>query len=270
MFAPPLAQGYTCPEVRIAMKLLTTSLIALFGLFAAVSCSHLMTNDRDVEKSRLHLQLAADRLNERDYNKALEATQEAIRLDPSSAAAYNHLALIYMETKRFPKSEEAFQGALKIQPEFPEVWNNLGVLYNRQDRYKDAIPFFEKAAASDKYLTPENAYTNLGFAHYKLGDMSRAKAYHQKALDISPQFCLASKNLGDVYAKEKKYPKAAEYFQKAATHCPLFQESQYKLGLVLMKMGQKSVAKNQFEKLIERHKNGPFVDRSNEVLKYLQ
>ena len=235
-----------------------------------VSCASLMTNDRELEKSRLHLQLAADRLNERDYNKALEATQEALRLDPSSAAAYNHLALIYMETKRFPKSEEAFLNALKLQAEYPEVWNNLGVLYNRQEKYKQAIGYFEKAVASEKYLTPENAYTNLGYAYYKLNDLSRAKLYHTKALDIAPQFCLASKNLGDVYAKEKKYPKAAENFQKAATHCPLFQESHYKLGLVMMKMGQKKTAKAHFEKLIERHKNGTFVDRSQDVLKYLQ
>ncbi len=240
------------------------------ALLLLSSCAHLMTDDREVEKSRLHLQLAADRLNERDYNKALEATQEAIRLDPKSALAYNHLALIYMETKRYSRSEEAFKTALKLQAEYPEVWNNLGVLYNRQDRFREAIPFFEKAVASEKYLTPENAYTNMGYAQYKLGDLTRAKAYHQRALDISPQFCLAAKNLGDVYAKEKKYPQAAEYFQKAATHCPLFQESQYKLGLVMMKMGQKKVAKGQFEKIIERHKNGTFVERSHEVLKYLQ
>ncbi|MBI4405444.1 MAG: tetratricopeptide repeat protein, partial [Deltaproteobacteria bacterium] len=95
------------------------------------------------------------------------------------------------------------------------------------------------------------------------------RLYHQKALDLMPQFCLAAKNLGDAYAKEKNYTQAVEYFQKAITNCPLYQESQYKLGMAYMKMGQKNVARGYLEKLIEKHKDGPYVERSQEVLKYL-
>ena len=229
-----------------------------------------MTSDQDIEKAKLHLQIAADRFNAREYNKAIEETQEALKCDPYLAAAYNHLALIYMETKRYQKSEESFQKAFELQAEYPEAFNNIGVLYNRQEKYRQAIPFFEKAVASERYQTPENAYTNLGYAYYKMGNLAKAKAYHEKALDISPQFCLASKNMGDVYAKEKSYHKASDYFQKAVTNCPLYQESQYKLGLVMMKMGQRSVARAQLEKLIEKHKSGPYVERSNDVLKYLK
>jgi type IV pilus assembly protein PilF len=233
------------------------------------SCAHFMTSDQDREKAKLHLQIAADQYNNKEYAKSIESVQEALKLDPQLAAAHNHLALIYMEMKRYPKSEDAFRVALKLQPEYPEVFNNFGVLMNRQDHYKEAIPWFEKAIASEKYSTPENAYTNLGYTYYKLGDSTKAKAYHAKALDVAPQFCLASKNMGDVYAKEKNYSKAADYFQRAVTNCPLYEESQYKLALVLMKMGQRKTARTQLEKLVERHKNGPYVDRSNEVLKYL-
>ena len=76
--------------------------------------------------------------------------------------------------------------------------------------------------------------------------------------------------MGDVYAREKNFAKAAEYFEKAVTHCPLYQESEYKLGLVLMKLGQRDTAKTRLEKLVKRHRTGPYVDRSNEVLKYLR
>ncbi len=225
---------------------------------------------KDQERARLYIQSAADQFNEREYSKAMDSAMESLKYDPGLAPAYNHLALIYMETKRHQKSEESFKKALELQPDYPEVFNNLGVLYNRMDRFEEAIQHFHKALSNDKYLTPENAYTNLGYSYFKLGNLARAKAYHQKAMDISPQFCLASKNMADVYAKEKNLAKASEYYQKAATHCPLYQESQYKLGLVLMKMGQRNVAKAEFERLIERHKSGPYVERSNEVLKYLK
>jgi type IV pilus assembly protein PilF len=225
---------------------------------------------KNQEKARIHLQLAASQYAQKDFGKAIDSAHEALKYDSEYPAAFNHLGIVYMETKRYNKSEEAFRKALELQSDYPEVYNNLGVLYNRQDKFAEAVPHFEKALSYDKYLTPENAFTNLGFSHYKLGNNVRAKAFHQKALDSSPEFCLANKNMGDVYAKEKNFKKAADFFQKAVTTCPLYEESHYKLGLALMKLGNKSVAKNQFEQLIERHKTGPYVERSQEVLKYLQ
>lgn len=241
------------------------------GLLAMVlgGCASITTL-REKEVARIQLQRAADMLNQREYGPAAEAANEAIKADPSQAAAYNLLALIYLETKRYEKSEEAFQKALAQQSQYPEVFNNLGVLYNRQERFKDAIPYFQKALADENYLTPENAYTNMGYAYYRMGDYREALNQHQKALDVAPLFCLASKNMADVYAKQKAYPKASRYYDKAVTNCPLYQESHYKLGLVLMKMGQRKVAKAELEKLVRRHKSGPYVERSAEVLKWLK
>jgi type IV pilus assembly protein PilF len=253
-----------------AMLKIRLCVFAVFSLFATFGCSHLGTPTRDAEKANIYLQMATDQFAVRDFNKSIESTLEALKVDPDLAPAYNHLALVYMETKRYPKSEEAFAKALQLQPAYPEVYNNMGVMYNRQERYMEAVTSFEKALAYDNYKTPENAYTNLGFAYFKLGDLARAKIFHQKALDVVPQFCLAEKNLGDVYTKEKNFQKASDYYEQAVTNCPLYQESQYKLGLVLMKMGQRRVAKNHFEKLIQKHKKGPYVDRSSEVLKYLR
>lgn len=242
----------------------------LFAVCLLSSCAHLINHSQDEEKAKLLLQRATDEFTSAEYPKAIESTKEAIKLNPDLAPAYNHLALIYMATNRFEKSQEAFEQALHLQPDYPEVQNNLGVLMNREAKYSQAIPYFEKALAAEQYQTPENAYTNLGYSYFKLGNMVKAKLYHQKALEAAPLFCLASKNMGDVYAKEKNYSRAADYFQKAATNCPLYQESQYKFGLALMLLGDRGTARAQLEKLVERHKTGPYVDRSSEVLKYLR
>ncbi len=242
----------------------------LLPLLNLTGCAHLLLDqNQDQEKAKIYMQLAADQFTQKEYSKATDAIHQALKFQPEFPAAYNHLGIIYMETKRYSKSEEAFKKALQLQPHFPEVQNNMGVLMNKQEKHKEAIPYFEKALTSDTYSTPENALTNMGYAHFKLGNNSKAKIYHQKALDITPQFCLANKNMGDVYAREKSFDKATDFFKKAAITCPLYQESQYKLGLALMKSGQKGLAKNQLEKLIERYKDGPYVERSQEVLKYL-
>lgn len=245
----------------------SASLLLLLGLGA---CAHFGASHSDQERSKVYLQLAADQLMSHEYNKAIDSCFEAIKYDPSSAPAYNHLALVYMETKRYQKSEEAFKKALSFKADYPEVLNNYGVLLNREERFGEAIPQFQKALTFERYTTPENALTNMGFSYFKMGDYAHARYFHQKALDVMPQFCLASKNMGDVYAKEKNFHKAADYFERAVTNCPLYEESEYKLGLALMRLGQKTGARAQLEKLIKKHRSGPYVDRSTEVLKYLQ
>lgn len=263
---------FSSQETKTIMHRIIIHFSLLMGVLALLplgGCAHLLDQGRDQEKARIYMQLAADQFAQKEYGKATEAIQQALRFQPELPAAYNHLGIIFMETKRYTKSEEAFKKALQLQASFPEVQNNMGVLLNRQEKYSEAIPYFEKALQAENYSTPENALTNLGYAHFKLGNNNKAKIYHQKALDITPQFCLANKNMGDVYAREKSFDKAADFFKKAATTCPLYQESQYKLGLALMKAGQRGLAKNQLEKVIERYKDGPYVERSQEVLKYL-
>lgn len=243
-------------------------LISSLGLLA--SCAHFLETEKTEDASRIHLQVAIDRFNAREYNLAVEACQKAIAADPKFPDAFNHLALIYMETKRYQKSYEAFQKALELKPQYPEVFNNIGVLFNRQEKYAQAIPWFQKALADATYVTPENPLTNMGYGYFKMGQLTTAKTYHQKALDVVPNFCLASKNLGDVYSKEKRFTQAEKHFRKAVRNCPLYQEARYKLGLVLVKMGDRKLAKLELNKLLKQHKDGPYVDRSHEVLKFLQ
>lgn len=249
------------------MNFILTLLSAVLLFLSA--CTHLIKGNQD-EKAAIYLQMSVDHMQEKEYNKALDACREALKISPEMPAAFNQFAIIYMETKRYEKAEEMFRKAIELRPEYPEALNNFGVLKNREEHFKEAIPLFEKALQIDSYSTPENAYTNLGFSYYRLGKMREAKHFHQKALDIMPQFCLGAKNMGDVYAKEKNYRRAHEFFEKAVLNCPLYQEAHYRLGLVLMKLGNRESAKNQLEKLVAKHKSGPFVDRSQEVLKLLQ
>lgn len=249
-------------------KVVVSALGLIVGLLVS-SCSSAPALS-NATKAQIRLQMASNYFNQRNYGRAIDEIREAIKEDPGMAAAYNHLALVYLETKRYPKSMEAFEKALQLQPNYPEAFNNIGVLLNRQERYKEAIPWLKKAADAEGYLTPENALTNLGYAYYKLGNLDLAIKFHRKAIDVAPMFCLANKNLGDVYAKKHDYKRAAQYFGSAVTHCPLYQEGRYKLALVNMKLGNKKMARSHFQQLIDHHKDGPYVDRSQEVLKLLR
>ncbi len=239
-------------------------------LFILLSCSHLIDSQYNDEKAKTFLQAAVDQFNSQKYSESIETTLKALSLNPNLAEAYNHLGIVYMETKRYKKSMEAFNTALKVRPIYPEIYNNIGVLLNKQRKYEEAITFFKKALSDQKYSTPENAYTNIGYSYYKLNKLTSAKAYHQRALDVLPTFCLASKNMADVYIKEKKYKEAVRYYKKAVRNCPLYHESRYKLGLALAKIGDIASAKHELKTLLIQQKEGPYSEKTQEVLKYLQ
>ena len=239
-------------------------------LIQLLGCTHMESTLSDRERAKLYLQMAADQFAARQFARSIETTEKALAVDPQFAPAYSHLGLIYMETKRYQKAEQAFAKAAELQPGYPDVQNNWGVLLNREERYDEAIAHFKAALRDDKYATPENALTNMGYAHYKLGQLAKAKLYHQKALEVMPQFCLANKNLGDVYAKERNFGRAEEYFRKALASCPLYPEAHYKLAVAIMQSGNRRMAKSELQGLIDRYRHGPYVERSQEILKYLR
>jgi tetratricopeptide (TPR) repeat protein len=61
----------------------------------------------------------------RQFEKSIEASQEALKLKPDFAAAYNNSCAAYNELKMWDKGIEACQQALKIDPGFQLAKNNL-------------------------------------------------------------------------------------------------------------------------------------------------
>jgi len=59
------------------------------------------------------------------YEKCIEAAQEALKLKSDFALAYNNICSAYNEMKMWDKGIEACQQALKIDPELQIARNNL-------------------------------------------------------------------------------------------------------------------------------------------------
>ena len=59
------------------------------------------------------------------YEKCIETSQEALKLKPDFALAYNNICSAYNEMKMWDKGIEACQQALKIDPELHIAKNNL-------------------------------------------------------------------------------------------------------------------------------------------------
>ena len=72
-----------------------------------------------------YLNLSLRYYEARQFEKSIEASQEALKLKSDFAPAYNNICAAYNEQKMWDKGIEACQQALKIDPGFQLAKNNL-------------------------------------------------------------------------------------------------------------------------------------------------
>jgi Flp pilus assembly protein TadD len=133
---------------------------------------------------------------------AVEAFQEAVKLDPDLAEAHFRLALGYEALDKreeaesqYKKAVEAYKKYLDANPEDGEAHYNLGQTYANLGNYSEAIRSYRQAT---KLKTDDpGIYYDLGVAHTKLAQYDVAAAAFSKALEIDPEYYRAQDALDE-------------------------------------------------------------------------
>jgi len=94
-----------------------------------------------VNKGAAHAQLE-------EYDAAIGAYQEALRIDDDSehaASAETNLAYALWEYGRTEEALEHAERAVEIDPRFPQAWYNRGFFLSERGLYEDAVDAFDNA-----------------------------------------------------------------------------------------------------------------------------
>ena len=94
-----------------------------------------------VNKGAAHAQLE-------EYDQAIGAYQEALRIDDDSehaASAETNLAYALWEYGRTEEALEHAERAVEIDPRFPQAWYNRGFFLSERGLYEDAVDAFDNA-----------------------------------------------------------------------------------------------------------------------------
>jgi tetratricopeptide (TPR) repeat protein len=105
-------------------------------------------------------------------------------------------ALIAERLDRVDQAERDFLKVLAIDPENTRALNALGyTLADRTDRYQEALVYVQQALAQ----TPDDpaVIDSMGWVMYRLGRLSEARDYLQKAYDMTKDSEIAA-HLGEV------------------------------------------------------------------------
>ena len=80
------------------------------------------------------------------YDEAVKAYDEAIRLDPNNAAmAWNNKGISLDDLGKYDEAIEAYDEAIKLDPNYATAWNNKGIALRKLDRTEEAEAAFAKA-----------------------------------------------------------------------------------------------------------------------------
>lgn len=86
------------------------------------------------------------------------------------------------------------------------------------EEYNDAIPLLEQSI-KDKGGEFADALNMLGYSYRKLGDMTKALDYYNRALALEPKHLGANEYMGELYLEMKDLPHAEERLAVLKTAC---------------------------------------------------
>jgi len=136
-----------------------------------------------------------------EYDKAVEAAKETLRLDPSFGVGYGYLAQAYVEKGQYTEAIEAARNFVSLEPGDASRHGELAAIYGRAGKKKEAeeiIASLTKQAAT-QYISAYDwamAYSGLGNKQQTLEWLK--KAYEEKNgrlanLGPHPQFAFLRK-----------------------------------------------------------------------------
>jgi serine/threonine protein kinase len=220
------------------------------------------------------------------YDEALTAYEQAIRLDPNNAAAYNYKGVALHNLKRYDEALVAYERAIRLNPNdgFAALaYNNKGVTLHNLKRYDEALVAYEQAirldpndafayhykgvaldelkryeealAALDQAirLDPNSAtaYENKGFALMNLKRYEEALVALDQAIRLDPNSAIAYDNKGWALSALKRYEEALATCEQAIRLDPNFAKAYDRKGWILSALKRNVEAKQAYEKALQ-------------------
>ncbi|GAB4482210.1 MAG: hypothetical protein Kow00124_30890 [Anaerolineae bacterium] len=120
--------------------------------------------------------------NQGRYGQAINAFDEAIRINPQNAAAYYNRGQAQYDLGNYEAALADFSAVIALHPDYPWVYEERGQTYLALERYEEALADFDHMIA----LKPQYAlaYFYRAQAHDTLGDVAQARADYARFLEL--------------------------------------------------------------------------------------
>lgn len=252
-------------------------LVALLAGLAGMACT--TATPKDVSRADSHRDLAGVKLAKGETERAIKEYQTAIRFNPDDAEAHFQIAAAYSRKGMLQDTERELREAIRLDPEHLEARLALGVAFLQMERWSDAAAEFERLAADPTFVRPTRALVNLGWAHYKSGDLERAKTDFERAIELDRSNYVAHLDLGIVHYDQGELVEAVQRFEECVrilaerpvkVFGPVEAEARYRMAQAYVRLGKRDRAVDSLRVAVDRGGESEWVRKSNDYLKVLQ
>ena len=149
----------------------------------------------------------------KEYRRAIELYDEAIRVNPKNAIAYGNRALAHHYLTEYNEAIEDNNIAVSLDPKYAGAFRNRGAAYAELGNHQQALKDYIKAIELDP--NDAIAYNNRGISYCNLKQYEQAIQDYNKAIELNSNYADPYNNRGNSYYDQKQYERAIEDYCKA-------------------------------------------------------
>jgi tetratricopeptide (TPR) repeat protein len=153
-----------------------------------------------------------------DYAAARESFQAALALRSEDAGLCFNIAQCYDHMGDTARAERFYEECLRRAPNHAEARHALVELLDRQKRRPEAVRLVQDWMNREPKLA--TVYAEDGWLCHRIGDLPRAQARLQQALDIDPHDTRALLELGKVYEEMDRPERAIALYERVLQRDP--------------------------------------------------
>ncbi len=128
------------------------------------------------------------------YEEAAERFRASIAEEPT-AEAHTFLGWSLSHLGSLEEAIEECERAIALDPDFGNPYNDIGVYLIALERADEAIPWFEKAIAAERYCCYQFPHFNKGRVLLMQGEIEAARGAFRRALGHDPNYAPARAGL---------------------------------------------------------------------------
>ena len=194
--------------------------------------------------------LAMSNFHMENYGAAVKGLLPVLVRNPDDAEVNYALASSYLENEDNKQAVQYYKKAIQFDGTKNSWMNELGMLYYEMDDYKNAVVYFNMAAANG-FQQNETFTENLGYAYLYSGDYQKGEKIMLELSAKKPGNKDIFRDMADAFYKMKMYDKSLEYCQKLLEMDTKDGKALYQAGLCFQKKGQKEKGQAMCDKAIQ-------------------
>lgn len=166
------------------------------------------------------------------------------------------LGKIDYNQRRYDDAIVKLREALKLDPSSARAWDSLGLAYDMQGNAEEAQTALEKAAALNRTLDHPSPWPphDLGYLLLRVNRAQEAEALLRESLRYDPALYEAHYHLGRALEKGGRDEQAIEEYKLAVVADQSASEACYSLGILYRKLNQTADASAMFDEYKKRKK----------------